>query len=120
MYETMLVADSPAPAATPDALPSLAVTLDASGMAAAAAALSVLQSTAAAGSKEAQLMLPSSINSVGTNSTVPAGLSGMLKSWAAETGSAMVSEQHAEGASALKLTSTSGIRQPTLTEQESR
>lgn len=62
----------------------------------------------------AQLQLP------GISQT-PAGLPGMLKSWAVESGASVLAQQQQDGGkTVLQLAQADGTRQPAFTEQESR
>jgi hypothetical protein len=90
-----------------------AISLETAGLSAASAALSVLQSAAAAGVTSSQLVLPADSSS---------GCPGMLKSWAAETGASVVIEQQeqAQFKAVLGLTTAAGSKQAAFTEQEAR
>lgn len=124
MYRTVLGADNPLPAASPEAaLPSCQLSISGSGLAAASAALSVLQTAAGAGAASACLLLPDA--QLGSSvSQGSGGLPGMLKSWAAETaGAAVITQQQqlqAPSKSTLQLTAGPRGQQPAFTEQESR
>lgn len=122
MYQTVLVADTTltTAASAGNAPPACHLNISAGGLAAASAALSVLQAAATAGAASARLLLPQGCgSSIGTQ--VSGGLPGMLRSWAAETGAAVVAErQQTQGKMALVLTDGSRGQQPAFTEQESR
>jgi len=121
MYHTVLVADSPQctpAAATTASSEGCTLCFEDDSLVAATAALSALQG--AAGATHAQLVLPSNSCS---NITMAgsAGLPGLLKSWAAETGAAMVAEQQqTTGSMTLQLAAAGSIRQPAFAEQETR
>lgn len=122
MYHTVVIADTPQHTPAAEAMPSnsegCTLLFKDGGLAAATAALSALQG--AAGAAHAQLVLPSSSGS-NISMAASAGLPGLLKSWAAETGSAMVAEQQQTTASmTLQLAAAGGIRQPACAEQEAR
>lgn len=120
MYQTVLAAATPLPAASaPEAaLPSHQLSIAGSGLAAASAAMSVLQTAAATGAATARLLLPVAGSGVGE---AAGGLPGMLKSWAAETaGAAVMTQQQAPSRATLQLTVGSRGQQPAFTEQESR
>jgi hypothetical protein len=120
MYQTVLVADTTlaAPSAF-NATPACYLDIAGSGLTAASAALSVLQAAATAGAASARLLLPQGGSSSGNEAS--GGLPGMLKSWAAETGAAVVADrQQAHDKVALVLTNGPNGQQPAFTEQESR
>jgi hypothetical protein len=122
MYQIALVADSRESADT-QAHPAMAssgcaISLASGGMSAASAALSVLQSAAAAGVTSSQLVLPGD----GNSGSSAAGCPGMMKSWAAETGAPVVIQQQRQthGKAMLGLKTAPGVKQAAFTKQESR
>lgn len=117
IYETVLVADSlAADTAQPSNTQGCSVSIAGDGLAAASAALSALQTAAATGTAATQLLM------TGSDGRSSSGLPGMLKSWAAETGGAVLMEQQQRLHSDTVLQLTAGARtsQPLFAEQESR
>jgi hypothetical protein len=118
MYQTVLMADSPS-ADEVSTTEGCSITITGRGLAGASAALSALQTAAFKGLASAQVLLPVSCGC----GSASAGLPGMLKSWAAETGAAVATEQQPEAGSKAVLQFTTGARdssQTAFTEQESR
>lgn len=118
MYQPMLLADSPQ-TAMPSSMQGPSISISGKGLAAASAALSVLQAAASTGTANAQLLMSGSTG----DGMCSAGLPGMLKSWAAETGAAVLTEQQQQLAGSeavLQLTSSARGGTPAFIEQESR
>lgn len=121
MCQTVLVANTPTASPQTAALqgPSPVSFSFTMGTASAAAALQVLQGAAAAGTNRAELLLPSNINPR-CSQTSP-GLSGMLKSWAMETGrSTFTQVGEVDNRASLKFTPAAPTPQPAFTDQEVR